>query len=189
MGAPSIYRQDVHDDWGWALAAKGKTDAEIASEFGVSKRTVDRWKWKTDASGKPVLDKNGEKVLSSFGMSLVTAKEIADAKAEHSLYLLCTGYDYVEEEKILEYEMDGSVKPVRVRTKKVHVKPDVMAIMYWLNNRSRKTGEWRQKQEVSLEGSIDIQEQDRRTRELLDRMTDEQLAQYESLCNSVAPTG
>lgn len=201
MAAPSTFNPDIHIDWGWALAAKGKTDVQIAKEFGVTERTVNRWKWDISTVTEPVLDKDGNpvrdefgipkvrekqvKTLSAFGQALVTAKEIADAKAEKSLYLLCTGYDTVEEEKILEYNTDGSVKPVRVRTIKRHVKPEVMAIMYWLNNRCRRTGEWSQRQEVALEGGIDIRAQDKKLRQMLDNLTDEQLEQYEALCEAM----
>lgn len=204
MGAPSTFDPDVHIDWGWALAAKGKTDAQIADEFGVSERTINRWKWDISKVTEPVISKDGKQVydeygipkveektvktLSAFGKALVTAKEIADSKAEKSLYLLCTGYDFVEEEKILEYNPDGSVRPIKVRTVKKHVKPDVMAIMYWLNNRSRRTGEWSQKQEVVVEGGLDVRAQDMKTRKMLDNLTDEQLEQYEALCEAMNQT-
>lgn len=198
MAAPSNFNPDIHIDWGWALAAKGKTDAQIADEFGVSVRTVHRWKWDISTETVPVLDGDGMpvkdeygipkvqqkkvKTLSAFGKALVTAKEIADAKAEKSLYLLCTGYDAVDEEKILEYKTDGTVKPVKVRTTKRHIKPDVMAIMYWLNNRSRRTGEWSQRQAVTVDGGLDIRAQDKKVRQMLDSLSDEQLEQYEALC-------
>lgn len=201
MAAPSNFNPDIHIDWGWALAAKGKTDAQIADEFGVSERTINRWKWDVTEETVPVLDEEGNQVrdeygipkvqqkqvktLSAFGKALVTAKEIADAKAEKSLFLLCTGYDAVDEEKILEYSPDGSVKPVKVRTTKRHIKPDVMAIMYWLNNRSRRTGEWSQRQEVTVDGGLDIRAQDKKVRQMLDNLTDEQLSQYEALCEAM----
>ena len=188
MPAPKVFNPDVHIDWGWALAAKGKTDIEIAEEFGVTERTINRWKFVTDESGNPVLDGEGNKILSDFGKALETAKEVADAKVKRSLYQKCIGYDSVDEEKIIEYDLDGNVKPVKVRTIKKHVPPDTMAIMYWLNNRSRKTGEWSQKQEITLDGAVDIREQDRKVREALDKLTDEQLDQYESLCKTVNGT-
>lgn len=201
MAAPSTFNPDIHIDWGWALAAKGKTDAQIAAEFGVSERTVNRWKWSITTETVPVLDKDGQpvkdeygipkveakqtKTISPFGKALLTAKEIADAKAEHSLYLMCTGYDYVEEEKILEYNTDGTVKPIKVRTTKKHVKPDVMAIMYWLNNRSRTSGEWTQRQEVTVDAGLNIQAQDKKIRQMLDSLSEQQLEQYEALCEAM----
>lgn len=171
MAAPTKFNPEFHIPWAWSLAIRGATDKEIADEFGVSERTINRWKYIyekveasiTDKNGQPVLDKdgkptvkelvrpvvddNGEKVLSEFGKTLLTGKKPADAKVERSLYERCIGFTAVDEERILEYDTDGSVKPVRVRTTKKRIPPDVMAIMYWLNNRSRDTGEWSQKQE------------------------------------------
>lgn len=48
------------------------------------------------------------------------------------------------------------MKPVKVRTVKKRVPPDVMAIMYWLNNRKRKTGEWSQKQDITLRTETEV---------------------------------
>ena len=179
MAAPAKFNPDYHIPWAWSLAIRGATDQEIAGEFGVSERTVNRWKYvykKVEVlvmgkDGKPALDENGyavtkeevqvvldddgEKVLSEFGKALQVGKKAADAKVERKLYERCLGYSYTEEEKILEYNTDGSVKPVKVRTVKKEVPPDVMAQMYWLNNRSRKTGEWSQRQDVMLRTSTE----------------------------------
>lgn len=155
MAAPTKFNPDFHIPWAWSLAIRGATDQEIADEFGVSERTINRWKYVYDEDGKPVVDANDEKVLSEFGKTLLVGKKPADAKVEKKLYERCLGYTYTEEEKILEYNTDGSVKPVKVRTVKKEVLPDVMAIMYWLNNRSRKTGEWSQRQDVMLRTSTE----------------------------------
>ena len=44
MPAQLLYNPDYHDDWAWSLALKGATDQELAEAFGVSKRTILRWK-------------------------------------------------------------------------------------------------------------------------------------------------
>ena len=44
MAAPLKYNQAYHDDWAWSLAIKGATDVEIAEAFGISVRTLNRWK-------------------------------------------------------------------------------------------------------------------------------------------------
>ena len=179
MAAPAKFNPDFHIPWAWSLAIRGATDQEIADEFGVSERTINRWKYvfekvQTIVRGKdgtPILDENGmptikeetkavldddgDKVLSEFGKALQVGKKAADAKVERKLFERCVGYTYTEEEKILEYNTDGSVKPVKVRTVKKEVPPDVMAQMYWLNNRSRKTGEWSQRQDVMLRTSAE----------------------------------
>ena len=38
------YNPEYHDDWAWSLAAKGAIDDEIADAFGISVRTLHRWK-------------------------------------------------------------------------------------------------------------------------------------------------
>lgn len=123
MAAPTKFNPDIHMDWAWSLAIRGATDQDIADAFHVSERTINRWKYETDASGKPITDENGEKVLSEFGKLLACAKEAADAKVEKCLFQRCTGFDHTEEERILEYNPDGSVKPVKVRTVKKRVPP------------------------------------------------------------------
>ena len=136
------YDPAYHDAWAFSLAIRGATDQEIAEAFKVSRRTIIRWTKTTN-------DK-GEEALTSFGEALRTGKNVADAQVEKRLYERCLGYDYEEEQKVIEVNKDGSSKIGQIRTVKKHVPPDVMAIMYWLNNRSRKTGEWTQKQEVNV---------------------------------------
>ena len=163
MPAQKKYNPKFHDPWAWSLASKGATDEEIAAAFGVARKTIQRWSWRKET--KPVIAPDGktvmktpdgktvtktEKVLTSFGEALQSGKEAADAQVELSLYKRCLGYDVEEEEKVIDVHKDGSSKIGRITTRKRHIPPDTMAIMYWLNNRSRKTGEWSQRQEVSL---------------------------------------
>ncbi len=138
MKFTSDYDPERHDSWGWSLAKDGKTRAEIAEAMGVSVRTIQRW----------------EKEHQSFKEAVDTGREEADSKVEKCLYKRALGYDSVEEEKIVETDKDGNIKPVRIRSVKKHIPPDTMAIMYWLNNRSRKTGKWSQKQEVEISGTL-----------------------------------
>ncbi len=138
MAAPLKYNPQYHDDWAWSLAMKGADDEEIAKAFRISRRTVNRWK----------------NSYPSFDEALQNGKEAADSKVEKSLYTRACGYETKEIEQIIETdEVTGahSVKRQRIVTKQVP--PDTMAIMYWLNNRSRRSGEWTQRQEVQLEAS------------------------------------
>lgn len=144
------FNPKYHIDWAWSLAIKGATDADLANAFGVSERTINRWKYEYDNSGNMIIGEDGQRVLSAFGKALMEGKEIADAKVEKCLYKRAIGYDIEEEERIVEYNADGSVKPIKVKRNKKPVPPDVMAIMYWLNNRKKNTGEWSQKQEITL---------------------------------------
>jgi len=139
----TAYKYDAkyHDAWVFSLAIKGATDEEIAEAFGVSRRTIMRWSTKKDV-------KTGENILTSFGEARQIGKEQADAIVERKLFDLCLGYDTEEIEQIIDHGKSGEVKIRETLRKTKHIPPNIMAIMYWLNNRSRKTGDWTQKQEV-----------------------------------------
>lgn len=115
------YNPEYHDDWAWSLAAMGATNEEIADAMGVSKRTIIRW----------------TKDHKSFAEALMKGKGVSDAKVARSLFERATGYDYEEERKVIEYDKDGNVKPVRVEKFKKHAPPDVVAQIFWLKNRQR----------------------------------------------------
>lgn len=119
MAAPTKYNSAYHDDWAWSLAIKGADDNEIAEAFGVSVRTIHRWKKDHD----------------SFEQALMAGKDQADAKVEKKLYERAIGYKYTETEKVLEMDADGNRKPLKIRTVDKECPPDVLAQMYWLNNR------------------------------------------------------
>jgi hypothetical protein len=210
-GAPPKFNPTFHIPWAFSLACDGRTEEEIADAMHVSRMTIDRWKhvWEKkeevvrdkegnpvlDEDGKPkkktkmvpVLDENGEKKLSEFGQELFRGKSVADAQMEQSLFKSGTGYTIEEKEEIVEVGKDGRPKPLKIRKTTKYVQPNVMAQIYWLNNRSRNTGKWRQKQEVAVEGTIDVKAQDQKIRDALDNLTDEQLEQYEALCETMNP--
>lgn len=142
MPAPKKYNPQYHDAWAWSLAVKGATDQEIADAFGVSRQTIIRW-------SKTVNDK-GEEVLTSFGEALQAGKGPADAQVERKLFERCLGYEYEEVKQIIEHDGQGRPSIKKSEVTKKAVPPDTMAIMYWLNNRKRKTGEWSQRQDISL---------------------------------------
>lgn len=119
MAAPLKYNQAYHDDWAWSLAIKGADDNEIAEAFGISVRTLHRWKQDHE----------------SFLQALMSGKDQADAKVERKLYERAVGYRYTEKESILEVDADGNRKPLKVKTVEKECPPDVLAQMYWLNNR------------------------------------------------------
>ena len=41
-----LYNPDVHNRWAWSLAIRGAIDEEIADAFGITVRTLHRWKKK-----------------------------------------------------------------------------------------------------------------------------------------------
>ena len=122
MAAQPKYNALYHDDWAWSMAAMGATNEEIAAAMGISKRTILRW----------------TKDHESFGKALAEGKGVSDAKVIRSLYQRATGYDYTEEKKIVEYDKEGNVKPVKVEKTTKHVPPDVAAQCFWLKNRQRQ---------------------------------------------------
>ena len=137
MPAQLLYNPDYHDDWAWSLALKGATDQELAEAFGVSKRTILRWK-----NEHP-----------SFAEAHQRGKDVADAKVKKALYQRAIGYEVIEKESTVDVDpKTGESKPVRVKTITKQIAPDTMAIMYWLNNRSK--GEFAQRQEVTLGGEV-----------------------------------
>lgn len=121
MAAQPKYNTLYHDDWAWSLAAMGATNDEIADAIGVSVRTIIRW----------------AKEHESFGKALAEGKGVSDAKVIRSLYQRATGYEYEEEKRIVEYDKDGNIKPVKVEKIKKHVPPNVAAQCFWLKNRQR----------------------------------------------------
>lgn len=131
------YNADYHDDWAWSLGIKGATDQEVAEAFGVSRRTILRWRAE----------------YPSFNEAYQRGKDIADAKVKKALYLRAVGYEVEDKERTVDVDpKTGESKPVRVKTTTKSIPPDTMAIMYWLNNRSR--GEFTQRQEITLGGSV-----------------------------------
>lgn len=133
MPTPTVYNEAYHDDWVWSLTLKGATDDEIASAFGISVRTLHRWK----------------KQHPSFYERMKEGKEIADAKVERCLFERATGYETTEVVSFIDVDaVSGRQSITGQKATKKQIPPDTMAIMYWLNNRQRK--HWSQRQEVEL---------------------------------------
>lgn len=112
---------------GWAR--DGLTNEQIASNMGVAESTLYKWK-------------NEQVEISE---ALKRGKEVADYEVENALFKRATGFRYVEVTK----ENGVVVKEV---TKEVA--PDTTAAIFWLKN--RKPSEWRDKQELNLQGDLGI---------------------------------
>ncbi len=153
MAASCKYNSEYHDDWAWSLALKGATDEEVAEAFGVSRRTVIRWK----------------KEYPSFAEAYQRGKDVADVKVKKALYRRAIGYEITDKESVVDIDpKTGESKPVRVKTTTKTIVPDTMAIMYWLNNRSK--GEFSQRQEVTLGGAVRTSPMENLTEEELRRL-------------------
>lgn len=137
MAQASAYNEKYHVDWAWSLALKGATDEEIAEAFHISVRTLHRWK------------KTHPELLTA----LEEGKDVADAKVKRSLYQRAVGYEAKEVTQIIDQDpATGTQRVSKTQVTTKHIVPDTMACMYWLNNRSK--GEFSQRQEVTLGGSV-----------------------------------
>lgn len=137
MARASAYNEKYHVDWAWSLGLKGATDEEIAEAFHISVRTLHRWK------------KTHPELLTA----LEEGKDVADAKVKRSLYQRAVGYEAKEVTQIIEQDpATGTQRVSKTQVTTKHIVPDTMACMYWLNNRSK--GEFSQRQEVTLGGSV-----------------------------------
>ncbi len=113
------------------LVEIGFTDAQVCDFFGIPERTFNNWKQKN----------------AKFWQSLKDWKKEADKSVEKSLYQRALGYQHEEDKIFCE-----SGKVTVVPTIK-HYPPEVLACIYWLNN--RQPGVWRQKVEVE-HGASDV---------------------------------
>lgn len=121
-GRPSKYDSNFADQ-ARKLCELGATDAEIASFFEVSVRTIYTWKLQHD----------------EFLQALKRGKEVADSLVENRLFARATGYSQ-DATKIFQYEGD----PITVDYVE-HFPPDTAACIFWLCN--RRPQEWRQRRE------------------------------------------
>lgn len=133
MPAAPKYNPEYHDDWAWSLAIRGAIDEEIAQAFGVSKRTIIRWKQN----------------YPSFAEALERGKAGPNAKVEKTLYQRAIGYDWEEKETVIEMDKDGNTKPAKIRTIKRHVPGEVAAMCFWLKN--RMPDEWADRPHSTME--------------------------------------
>lgn len=133
MARNSSYNPDLHPNWAWSLAIQGKTIAEIAKEFGVSRSTLNKW-----------ISENEE--LANL---VNEGRDVADAKVERSLYQRAIGYTVKEKKVIQTIDKDGKQKPARVEVVERVFPPDVTAQIFWLKN--RKPSKYRDKQDVAVE--------------------------------------
>lgn len=132
-GRPTDYTPE-HAIQAEKLCRLGATDFELAEFFGVSDRTIARWRIEHE----------------EFCQSVKLGKDFADERVERSLYNRAVGYSF-ETEKI--FNCQGEI--VRVPTVE-HVPPDPGAGMNWLKN--RRGADWKDKQQVEHSGKLTLEE-------------------------------
>lgn len=129
-GRPTEF-DDLYVEQAEKLCALGATDEEMADFFGVSVRTLYRWK----------LD------YPEFCQAIKAAKDIADERVERSLYQKATGYNYTEQQAI-KIKVEQHKEEVEVVDVERHAPAETPAAIFWLKN--RRKDQWRDKQEVEL---------------------------------------
>lgn len=112
MARPSKYRVKYCKQ-AEKLCHLGAIDRDLADFFGVSEKTLNKWKQDYPA----------------FLQSLKRSKEIADSKVVRSLYERANGYSHPDVH-ISNYQ--GKITITNI-TK--HYPPSEVACIYWLNNR------------------------------------------------------
>jgi hypothetical protein len=126
-GQPTKYDPEYHPEHAYKYMLLGATLEQLADSFDVHVDTIYEWK----------------KVHSQFSESIKEGGDEADLKVAQSLFHRATGYEH-SEEKVFQFAGD-----IITHDTVKHYPPDVTAIIYWLNNRQRKTGNWAQRQEVT----------------------------------------
>lgn len=130
-GRPSDYRDE------FAAQAKeqcerGATDQELADFFGVSVRTLYRWK-----HTKP-----------DFCQAINAGKAPADDRVERSLFERAIGY---ERDEVDVRVVNGEIVQTPIRK---FYPPDTTAAIFWLKN--RRSEAWRDRQEHAHSGSFSV---------------------------------
>ncbi|MEE0199971.1 MAG: helix-turn-helix domain-containing protein [Muricomes sp.] len=115
---------------GWAR--DGLTDEQIATNIGISRDTLYRWK----------------NEYSDISDTLKRGKEVVDRQVENALLKRALGYEYEEVKE--KYECNMLTE--KVITKK-EVVPDVTAQIFWLKNRMRE--KWSDRQNIEISKPID----------------------------------
>ena len=116
---------------GWAR--DGLTDEQIAYNMGICRDTLIEWK----------------KRYSDISDTLKKGKEVVDRQVENALLKRALGYKYTE---VTKERTEGGFVVTKEVTKEVV--PDTTAQIFWLKN--RKPNEWRDKQNVELEGELGV---------------------------------
>lgn len=131
IGRPSEYKAEYAVQ-ATKLCKLGATDQEIADFFGMTARTIYRWKGQYPA----------------FCQALKVGKAEADDRVERSLFARANGYEHEEVDiRVVSNEI------VQTQIRKYYP-PDTTACIFWLKNRRVK--EWRDKVDHEHSGDLAI---------------------------------
>lgn len=124
LGRPTLYKPEYAAQ-AEKLCRLGATDAHLADFFGVTKRTIERWRTAHE----------------DFCRSVTIGKEEADNAVERSLYQKAVGY---QQEAVKIFMPAGAETPVYAPYRE-NVAPDTAAAIFWLKNRRKDL--WRERSE------------------------------------------
>lgn len=155
LGRPSKYKPE-YAVRAAELCEAGATDDQLADEFGVAQKTINRWKV----------------AHADFRQSIKDAKAPTDDRVQRTLYHRAMGGEveeqvpiklkrikYVDGRKVAEEEY------VEMVTVKKFIPPDTTAAIFWLKNRRAK--DWR-----------DVHKHEHGDVGAFDHYTDDDLAKY-----------
>jgi hypothetical protein len=130
-GRPSDYKPEFAQE-AIGQCEAGATDQELADYFGVSVRSLYRWK----------------NTQPEFRHALKAAKDSADDRVERSLYEKAIGY---ERDEVDIRVLNGEIVQTEIRK---FYPPDTTAAIFWLKN--RRADAWREKTEIDHSGSVRV---------------------------------
>jgi len=135
-GQPTKYRQEMCLK-AYELASQGFYDAIIAKELGINADTLYAFK----------------KDHKEFSESIRLGKEVADNKVELTLYEMALGHSHVVKKPMVVGDGLGE-SHVEIVEYTEKLPPNMHAIVFHLKNRKPK--EWRDKQEITQETTLEI---------------------------------
>ena len=126
-----------------AWARNGLTDEQIAKNMGICRDTLIEWK----------------KKYSDISDTLKINKEIVDTQVENALLRKALGINKIVKKpiKVKEVQYDDGKRVsekehIEYADEEIYIPPDTTAQIFWLKN--RKPEEWRDKKDVTVDGSI-----------------------------------
>jgi transposase-like protein len=117
------------------LTLAGWNDAEIAAEFGISTRTLYRWKLQH----------------AEFAKALDFNNKAAVDRVRGAFFAKASGYSYVEQQAI-KVKTGEHTEEIQVVDVVKHVVPDTTAGIFFLKNRARE--DWTDVQRVELNANV-----------------------------------
>lgn len=140
VGAPTLYNPEEHPKAARAMAANGKTHADMAETFGVERHTVSDW-----------INRHPE-----FAAAIDLGKQDATAAVERALFQRATGYSHPAVKILAVSGGQGMGSSVEQIPYTEHYPPDTEAAKFWLKN--RRPAEWKDKQEIEHGGKFTLEQ-------------------------------